>query len=587
MEATLFKQVGYSLSKLIADIDMGEIGLPDIQRPFIWNATKVRDLFDSMYKGFPVGYLLFWINGLDSGHRQIGADAKQNIPRLLIVDGQQRLTSLYAVLKRKQVVGEDYVPRHIQIAFRPRDAKFEVTDAAIKRDPEFITDISQLWSTENPRTRFVKEFISKLKAHRPLEESEEDQLAESIDRLYDLQHYPFTALELTQGIDEEKVAEIFVRINSKGITLNQADFILTLMSVFWDEGRSQLEQFCRSAKQPSTSEASPFNYFIEPHPDQLLRVSVGLGFHRARLQHVYSILRGKDLETEQFSEERRIKQFELLKDAQAKVLDLQNWHEFLKSLICAGFKGSSMISSNTNLLYGYIMFLMGKCEYRIDLYKLRNAIARWFFMTSMTARYSASPETAMEADLAALRQVTDGNEFISVLDRIIEETLTDDYWNITLPNELATSAARSPVLSAYYASLILLGARVLFSKLKVAELIEPSLKAKKSGIERHHLFPRGYLNSIGIAELIDINQIANYAFVEWYDNVDISDKSPAEYFPKYAKRANDEDWPKLKYWHALPDEWEHMKYKDFLEARRLEIAKVIRDGFIKLRGLAI
>lgn len=64
MEATLFKQVGYSLSKLIEDIDIGEIGLPDIQRPFVWTTAKVRNLFDSMYKGFPVGYLLFWINGL-------------------------------------------------------------------------------------------------------------------------------------------------------------------------------------------------------------------------------------------------------------------------------------------------------------------------------------------------------------------------------------------------------------------------------------------------------------------------------------------------------------------------------------------
>ncbi len=99
MSATLFKEVSYSLAKLIQDIEMGEIGLPDIQRPFIWPNTKVRDLFDSMYKGFPVGYLLFWANVMANGYRQIGADSKQKISRLLIVDGQQRLTSLYAVLR--------------------------------------------------------------------------------------------------------------------------------------------------------------------------------------------------------------------------------------------------------------------------------------------------------------------------------------------------------------------------------------------------------------------------------------------------------------------------------------------------------
>lgn len=93
------QKVDYTLSKLIEDIHVGEIGLPDIQRPFVWPRSKVRDLFDSMYRGFPIGYLLFWENGITDKHRVIGADGKQKPPRLLIVDGQQRLTSLYAVIK--------------------------------------------------------------------------------------------------------------------------------------------------------------------------------------------------------------------------------------------------------------------------------------------------------------------------------------------------------------------------------------------------------------------------------------------------------------------------------------------------------
>lgn len=342
MEATLFKQVGYSLSKLIEDIDIGEIGLPDIQRTFVWTTAKVRDLFDSMYKGFPVGYLLFWINALNGNHRQIGIDIKQKAPRLLIVDGQQRLTALYAVLKGRNIIRSDYTEQSIQIAFRPCDARFDVADAAIRRDPEFIHNISELWSGEHARNRFVKDFIKKLREYRPVSEQEEDMLNESIDKLYDLQHYPFTALELSPNIDEERVAE----------------------------------------------------------PDQLLRVCVGLGFRRARSNYVYSILRGKDLETEQFSEERRIRQFEVLKDSQARVLDLQNWHEFLKVLIRAGFRSASMISSQAALLYSYVMFLIGKYDFKMDLYELRNLVVRWFFMTTLTARYSASPETTMEADLA-------------------------------------------------------------------------------------------------------------------------------------------------------------------------------------------
>ncbi len=208
MEATLFKQVGYSLSKLIEDIDMGEIGLPDIQRPFAWSSAKVRDLFDSMYKGFPVGYLLFWINALNGNHRQIGVDTKQQAPRLLIVDGQQRLTALYAVLKGRNILRSDYMEQSIQIAFRPSDARFEVADAAIRKDPEFIPNISELWSGEHARNRFVKDFIKRLREYRTVADSEEDMLNESIDKLYDLQHYPFTALELSPNIDEVRYSPL-------------------------------------------------------------------------------------------------------------------------------------------------------------------------------------------------------------------------------------------------------------------------------------------------------------------------------------------------------------------------------------------
>lgn len=582
MKATLFKEVGYSLSKLIEDIDIGEIGLPDIQRPFVWTTAKVRDLFDSMYKGFPVGYLLFWSNGVGNGHRQIGTDSKQKIPRLLIVDGQQRLTSLYAVLRGKSVLKSDYQPQSIQIAFRPRDAKFEVTDAAIRRDPEYIADISKLWSPEHSRTRFVKDFTQRLRESKPVSEKEEDLLSEAIDRLYDLQHYPFTALELSQTVDEEQVADVFVRINSKGVTLNQADFILTLMSVFWDEGRSDLEQFCRKAKQPSVDGPSPFNYFIHPEPDQLLRVSVALGFRRARLQHVYSILRGKDLETGEFSDERRVKQFEYLKTSQGHVLDLQHWHEFLKVLLAAGYKGSHMITSNVGLVYCYAMYLIGQKDYKLDHYILRNILARWFFMTSVTTRYSSSPESTMESDLARLRDASDGTAFVKILDQVITDALTDDFWNITLPNEIATSSARSPSLFAYYAALNLLDARVLFSKMKVAELLDPAIKAKKASLERHHLFPRNYLNKLGITDTRDTNQIANYALVEWTDNIEISDKSPADYLPKYLAKFSEEELKDMFYWHALPEQWETKNFSDFLEERRKMMAKVIRDGFQRL-----
>ena len=587
MRTTLFKKVDYSLSKLVHDVDCGEVGLPDIQRPFVWKAAKVRDLFDSMYRGFPVGYLLFWANPSGGGGRQIGTGAKQAAPRLLIVDGQQRLTSLYAVLRGRPVLTKDYEDKRIQVAFRPTDATFEVADAAIRRDPEFIADISDLWADGGSSRRFINGFIERLAAHREsagreISEADEDRIAENIDRLYDLQTYPFTALELSATVDAEEVADVFVRINSEGVRLNQADFILTLMSVYWDEGRHQLEAFARDARRPPTDRPSSHNHFVEPDPDQLLRVAVGLGFRRARLQHVYSILRGKDLETGDYSDERRERQFDVLKDAQGYALDLQHWHDFLKALVWAGFRSGAMVTSKTTLYYCYALYLVGRRDFGVEPRRLRDLIGRWFFMATLTRRYTNSPESVMEQDLARLRGLDTADAFAAVLERIVADTLTDDFWAITLPNELATTSAYSPVLFAYYAALNVLDARVLFSHLRVSEMLDPAVDAKRSALERHHLFPKAYLKRVGVTDKAQVNQIANYALVEWADNGAIADAPPADYVPAYAPEFTDEERARMWRHHGLPDGWESMDYEAFLEERRTLMAAVTREGFERL-----
>lgn len=579
MSETVFKQVNYDLNSLVKYIELGEIGLPDIQRPFVWKNAKVRDLFDSMYKGYPVGYLLFWQNGFSSDARAIGMDSKQKSPRLLIVDGQQRLTSLFAVVKRIPVLRENYGSELIHISFNPLLEKFEVADAAIRRDKSYIPDISILWSKETDLFEVVDRYFSELKDSREINNNEEKQIKKAISKLQSLLSFPFTALELSANISEEDVADVFVRINSKGTPLNQADFILTLMSVFWDEGRAQLEQFCRDARKPSQGKPSPFNYFIQPAPDQLLRVSVGLGFKRARLKYVYSLLRGKDLETEQFSDERRTEQFEVLKKAQERVNNLQYWHDFMNCIRLAGFRSSSMISSQNNLLFSYVLYLMGRTEYGIEEFRLRRGIARWFFMSSLTGRFTGSPESAMEFDLARFREVKDADGFMNILKIACELAMTEDYWKIALPNDLATSSPRSPSLFAYNAALVLLDARALFSQLNISELLDPVSHGVRGAVERHHLFPKGYLRTLGITDLRETNQIANYALVEWNDNMKIIDQSPIEYVPGMASRFKKEELSRMYHWHALPENWEQINYREFLEQRRELIAKIIQEGY--------
>lgn len=524
--------------------------------------------------------------------RTIGADEKASVPQLLIVDGQQRLTSLYAVTKGLSVVRNDFSTEPIRIAFHPLEERFEVLDAGIKKSAEYIHDVSEVWNTSGGTFKFISTFVGRLRAARAAslrEDSarevtpeEEDKIAQSIGRLFNLTSYPFTALQLLASVSEEKVAEIFVRINSKATPLNQADFILTLMSVYWDEGRTAVERFCRESRKPSQGKPSPYNHLIQPDPDQLLRVSVALGFRRARLQHAYSILRGKDLDSGEFSDVRREEQFCVLERAQGAVLNIQNWHDFLWCVKGAGYRRSSEIISETALLYSYALYLLGKRDFGVNHADLRRVIMRWFFMAALTARYTTSHESTMEQDLSRLRDVKTPAGFCQVLDSVVRNTLTPDYWNITLPQQLATQAARSPSLYAFYAALCILDAKALFSNLKMAELFSPDIHATVSAVERHHLFPKAYLKANGITEQRDINQLANYAWLEWKDNRAILDQAPSAYFPSRIKIFGEAERRDFCYWHALPQDWENLDYHAFLSERRRLMAGVIRDAYQKL-----
>lgn len=582
MSETVFVPSSPSLHALISDIQEGSLSLPELQRPFVWKRTKVRDLLDSMYRGYPVGYLLFWKSPEGARVKEI-AGIRSKTPSRVIVDGQQRLTSLYAVLRGEPLLDENFVSARIRIAFRPEDGHFEVANSATDRDPEYLPDISVLWSPEHGPNKTRKAFVERIQHSRPsIDGAAIEHLEDSLDRLFNLQHYPFSALELRSNLDEEVVAEIFVRINSEGVSLNQADFILTLMSVFWDEGRRELEAFSRSSRHPSHGQ-SPYNVIITPGPDQLLRVAVGLAFERAVLSAVYALLRGRDLQTKQMSDEIRDRQFAVLKEAQAFALDLTNWHEFLKVLRHAGYRSGKTIASQTSVIYAYTLYLIGLRRHSMDRKRLRGLISRWFFMCAVTGRYTGSSESAFEKDLARLRSAKNSDEFEAVLDHLIDLTLTSDFWTLTLPNLLATSSSRSPYLLAYDAALCILDARALFSSMRVGELQELVAHGKRAPAERHHLFPTDFLESKGMKGVGDRNQIANLALVEWTDNAVISNSDPAVYWLDMTSSMSSTDLQMTKTHHALPDGWQSMPYQAFLEERRRLMARTIRGAFELLR----
>jgi hypothetical protein len=585
MAKTIFKPVSYELSQLLGDIDLGKLALPELQRPFVWQKTAVRDLLDSMYRGFPIGYLMLW-NAAEADAKLIGANGKQHTSTEFIVDGQQRLTSLYAVMKGAEITFKDFSKGRIRIAFRPRDERFEVTDAAVEKDPEFLPSITELWAGED--WEVINAFVERLSAARPeaLENSQEKQLRAALGRLDGLEDFPFQAVQIGHEVDEEAVAEIFLRVNSGGTKLTQADFILTMLSVFREDDRRRLESFARAAGAMSEAgQTSPYNHLVKPKADQLLRVAVLVAFHRGRLQSVLALLRAGDVDGEVSEEAGRETQLDKLTAAVDRVLDLTSWHEYIKALMSAGFRRSNEISSENNVVLVYALYLIGR-SYGLSHSDLRTTIARYFFMSSLTGRYTGSFETRITQDVQAFTQATDGAAYLDRLRQAISTELTPDYWTIRLPQMLATSSARSPGLFAYAASLCLLNARVppfvygdagqeRKSSLLIRDLFDPVVHPKKNPVERHHLFPRAYLETEGIDDTRSINQIANFSYVEWPENIEISDTAPSLYWPRYADQFSADDL----FHHALPQDWAQMDYEQFLTERRKLMAQVIREGF--------
>lgn len=578
MAEMLFKETRYSVKQLVSEIELGRLALPELQRPFVWKKSKVRDLFDSMYRGFPVGYLLLWNPAATVSSKQVGVDEKQDAPTRFIVDGQQRLTSLYAVFTDTEVTDSRFAKERIRIAFRPRDGRFEVADAATERDPEFLPDISALWV--DSEWEVGNRFIARLKEGRDVSHDDEDRLRQAISRVHSLDTYMFVANEIEGSANDEQVAEIFLRINSGGSKLVQSDFILTLMSVFREQDRRRLEAFAEAAKRAEDGAPSPFNYLIKPEPEQLLRVAVLTAFQRGRLESVTALLRSGVLsDGDQPTAEMRQARFNELGEAITQTLHLTTWHEFLKALPVAGFYREKEISSANNAVFAYALYLLGHRRFGLGHGALRVPIARYFFMSALTGRYTGSFESRITQDVQAFCAGGDGDAFLGRLEEVVATTLTDDYWAIGLPQALNTSAARGPALFAYSAALCVLDARLPFTAaghpVQLRNVLAPGVNAPKEAVERHHLFPRAYLETLGISAPSRVNQIANMGFVEWPDNIEISDRSPRDYWPKYRGGFTELDMQH----HALWDGWHECDYEDFLAERRRHIADVVAKGF--------
>ena len=343
----------------------GKLGLPDLQRGYVWRAAKVCDLLDSMLKGYPIGYLMIWDAADDTEKsKTIGIDNKPfGTPKSLVIDGQQRLTSLYAVMCGKKIVDEKFNEKQIIISFNPLTRTFSVGDNATKRGAEWIYDIIEVFQNESKSFAYISNKVQSIseareKAGGELTDDEKQRIQQNIMDLLSLSGFSIPTLEISGSSDEESVADIFMRVNSGGEKLGEDDFILTLISVYWPEGRQKIVDFCRSAKTPKPGTA--YNFLFQPSPTHIVRVAMSYGFQRARHHYAYMLLRGRDFENGVYMDSLRIQNFEKLKQVLEQVLDVQIWKNFLKCVEAAGFVSKSLISSENALVYSYVMYLFGK-----------------------------------------------------------------------------------------------------------------------------------------------------------------------------------------------------------------------------------
>lgn len=495
MGRELFDNIPSKVSDLLNDVKNGRIGLPDLQRPFVWKDNKVRELLDSMMKGYPIGYIMLWASPDDYANTaQIGKNDKvYKQPDDLVIDGQQRLTALLAAMYGVTIRDKNYAERKIRISFNPLTREFAVWTQAFERDPEWISEISSVFSAdqEHSISKFRKTYIKtanegRIKNGQPqLTEDEEDLIEENINDLLNLGIYSLPTLKINAKADEEDVADIFVRVNSGGQNLTEKNFIETLIAVYDNEVYDKINNFCSESRKPANG--TSYNQILQVDPSHLIRVAVGVGFRRARLRYAYMLLRGKNLKTGEITQNVRKENLSIFKASLDMATNLNNWHAFMNLFTSAGYLKGSLVASSNAVVFSYVLYLIGKYEYKVSSVELQKIICKWIFMSTITGFYTGSTETEVEKQFADLRSIHTANQFVTYLDNEISNRFTDDYFRYSLPAELNSSSATSPAWYGYIAAINVLGTPMLFSTAPLSKYFVLGTNGNKNSIDKHHI----------------------------------------------------------------------------------------------------
>jgi hypothetical protein len=589
-----------NVNALISWIEQGIVAIPEIQRPFVWKPSKVRDLLDSLYNDYPVGYIITWQNP-DARLK----DGTVSHGKKILIDGQQRVTAIMAAIAGKEVVTKEYSKKRITIAFNPIEETFEVQNPAILKDKRWIPDISEVFREGFDTFGFINHYCGQ----NP--EISNNKLNEILQKLTSVRYSSIGIIELAHTLDIEVVTEIFIRINSAGVNLSQADFAMSKVSVNDTYNgpliRKTVDYFCHLIKSPSIYEnivqndqefAQSNNFskikwvkdyntnIYEPSYSDLLRVAFTFKFLRGKLSNLVSLLSGRDFETREFKEEIIEDSFEKLHDGVLKFINETNFKRFIMILKSAGVINPKIVRSQNALNFAYTLFLLLR-EKNVNDSLINQIVRKWLVASILTERYSGSPESMFDFDIKRFDAHENPIEYVQ---KVEAGELSDAYWGNILPASLDTSVSSSPYFNLYVMSQIYDKDNSFLSKsITVQQLIE-----ERGDV--HHVFPKKYLQSNGYNNRRQYNQIANYAYTEQVVNLAIKAKSPKEYMGKIKEQVNGgqikigeiDNWEDLKEnlkMNCIPDtifDMESDNYNIFLEERRKLMVEKIRHYYNRL-----
>lgn len=505
-----------------------------------------------------------------------------------------------AALLGREVLTKGYETIRIRIAFHPVEERFEVANSAIRKDSAWIQDVALVFAPEASLTELTDEYARKNPG------ADRKSISLVFERLRKIINNHVGVIELAEDLDIETVTEIFIRVNSAGTELSQADFAMSKIAVNETYGgnllRKAIDYFCHLAVAPEllprieqcdkTFAASEFlaqmrwlknasdDIYVPSYTD-MLRVAFTSEFRRGRLQDLVALLSGRNFETKQFEEEIVEDSFKRLKKGILAFIKQTHFERITMILRSAGFVTSDLMGGTNAINFAYILYLRGRAE-KIPAADLERLVRRWYAMSILRGRYSGSPETVFDFDI---RQI-DTRGLVSYTDSVLQAELPDSFWMVLLPQLMETSSGQSPYFLAYQAAQVKFADRGFLSR----DITVLDLLMNRSDV--HHVYPKNHLKKQGLAKG-RYNQIANFVLAQSEINIAIDDNAPEIYFgelaeqcaggkKKYGGITEIDELRANLHMNCLPEsllDGVIPTYDDFLEERRKLMAQKIKTWF--------